>query len=597
MRRRLLAVLLAGALLPAGLTGCGIPEQTGVQVDGRLGPAAESGSLNGGGSQPPIRTASSEPKQFIENYLAAAAGDRDQAYDRVREFLAPEAKDRLRPRQSSEIELTVVRLRDTPEDTLLSADGLREVRVKVQQVGVLRADGTLAPPVASDSEYVFKLRQAEPADQGLWITELPSALLLTDTALRTYYRAHTIYFWNTDQSRLVPDLRYLPFRLPTERRVTEVVTWLTGGPPDWLASGVRRLPDGTSRINNATGSDGHWEVNLNMPRPNDGQLAKLATQLAWSLSDLTGQLDLKIQAQKRRTIDLKEERIAHPAYPPGGSPQRFAVYDNAIHALAVGDEPAGSVPVVGGENKNVVSAALSRADDQVLAGLVVARADRRQRLKVGFGQAPVTVFNSSKDWYASLGRPTWLRSLDKNHPAGLVVADRKLYLFDGDATMSRVPLTVSGPVAAVAGSLDGHRIALVIGGGLYVASVSVDGESVNVNQPRRLTTRLTDITAVDWCAEGQLAFAGNDKTGRRAIYQTSVDGALDTPLKEDIGAEVTHLSSYPGVAGAVSALSFMYEAKVAYHNNPFDTIKRAEVVPTPAAGAKVSNPTVPFFYY
>ncbi|MGW5671341.1 LpqB family beta-propeller domain-containing protein [Micromonospora sp. NPDC003776] len=580
------------------LAGCGIPEQTDVQVDGRLGPSAGSGSLAAGGSQPPTRTTSSEPKQFIDNYLAAAAGDRDQAYTRVKDFLAPEAKDKLRARQSSEIELTVVRLRDTPEDTLLSNDGLREVRVKVQQVGVLQSNGTLAPPVASDSEYVFQLRPAEPPGQGLWITDLPNVLLLTDSALRSYYKPHTIYFWNSDQSRLVPDQRYLPFGLPTERRVTEVVSWLTAGPPDWLAYGVSRLPDGTARIDNATGSDGHWEINLRMPGVNDAKLAKLATQLAWSLSDLTGQLDLKIQNQKRRTIDLKGERAARPAYPQGGSPERFAVYDAAIHPLALGNEMVGVVPLAADDNKDVVSAALSRVDDQVLAALVVAKADRRQRLKVGFSPEPVSVFNSSKDWYASLGRPTWLRSVDANHPAGLVVADGRLYRFDGDATMTLVPLTLSRPVTAVAGSLDGHRIALVSDGTLYVASVSVEGDVITVNQPRRLATRLTGVTAVDWITENELVFAGNDKSGRRAIYQTSVDGALDTALKEDVGAEVTHLSAYPGGAsGAVPSLSYMYEAKIAYRNNGFDTIKREQVVPSPAAGAKVSNVTAPFFYY
>ncbi len=602
MRRRLLTVLLAGVLLPTGLADCGIPDQTGVQVDGR-GPAAESGSLDGGGSRrPPTPTDSNEPGPFIENYLrAAAAGEREQAYTRAKEFVAPESKDALREKtQSSEIELTVVRLRERLEVTPPNNGGPRTVTVKVQQVGVLRADGTLAPPVASETEYVFELRQVDPAHPELLITRLPSVLLVSDTALRDYYRMQTIYFWNSDLTRLVPDQRYLSAALPAERRVTEVVKWLAGGPPDWLAPGVTRVPDGTAPINNATGSDGHWELNLNMNSANDAKLAKLATQLAWSLPpELTGQLDLKIQNQKRLTIDLKRERAANPAYPTGEPPLRFVVYDAAIHPLSFAGEPTGSVPVEAAKNRNVVSAALGHSGNQVLAALVV-RSDRKQQLRVGSGRDPVTVFNKSKGSYDSIGRPTWIRSLDPDHPAGLVAADGQLYRFDGAAGMIRVSLTVPGKVTAVAGSLDGHRVALSIGGALYVAAVSIDGGVVSVGQPRRLVTALTGVTAVDWIAENELVFAGHEGN-RPAIYQTTVDGAQETPLERDIGAEVTQLAAYPGGAvGGLPSFSYMYEAnKAAFRNNSWGIIKREQVedVPTSAAGSRGANPTAPFFYY
>ncbi|WP_446218508.1 LpqB family beta-propeller domain-containing protein [Micromonospora sp. IBHARD004] len=599
--RRLLAAVLGGALFTAGLTGCGIPADSDVQVDGS-GPAVEGGSTNGGGSRPATRTDTNDPKEFVRNYLAAAAGEREQAYSRVMQFIAQDAKGRPSKRQSSEIALTVVRLRENPE-ARSNSDGTYDVTVRVQQVGVLRADGTLAPPTASETDYRFKLRPAGDGQPGLVLTELPNVLLLSDEALGSYYVEHTIYFWNSDHTRLVPDQRYLPSAVPAERRVTEVVKWLARGPSDWLAPGVTQLPDRTAPINNATGSDGRWEINLEMPGANDDQLALLATQLAWSLPELTGQLDLKIQNQNRLTVDLKQERLDNPAYPTSGSPERYCVYDGAIHPLSFVGEPSGTVPVAAAANKGVVSAALSRSGDDILAALVVTRADRKQRLMVGSGPDPVTPSNGT-GWYASVGRPTWLRSLDPQHQYGLVVADNRLYRFDDLAGLKQILLPVQGPVSAVAASLDGHRIALIVDGALYVAAVSLDG-GMSVGQPRRLVTRLTDVTAVDWYAENQLVFAGSElrSEGRpeRSIYQTTVDGARDTALKRDIGAPVTHLSAYPG--GAVGGLptgSYMYEAnRVAYRNNGFDTIKRDQVldVTPPAAGVKASNPTVPFFLY
>ncbi|MEU2613340.1 LpqB family beta-propeller domain-containing protein [Micromonospora sp. NPDC007271] len=600
MRRGVLAVLLAGLFLPAGLAGCGIPAQTEVQVDGRPEPTAGAGSLNGRAAQPPSRTASSEPAQFIRNYLSAAAGEREEAYARAKKFIAPESAHLLRAKQqSSEVDLTVVRLGEDLVVSPPSNDGTSVVTVAVQQVGVLRADGTLAPPVASQTRYVFHLRPADAGGTGLFITDPPNMLLLSDTALRSYYDTHTIYFWNSDQSRLVPDQRYLPSAVSPERRVTEVVRWLAGGPPDWLAPGVTRLPAGTAPINNATGAGDHWEVNLTMPGANDFKLARLATQLAWSLQDFTGELQLKIQNQNRHTVDLKKTREIFPLYAPSGAPERFCVYDGVIHSVSLAGEPASAVPISDEVNKGVVAAALSRAGDEVLAALVVSRSNRQQRLLVGTDPAPVTLFNGGGKWYGSVGRPTWLRSLDQDHPAGLVVADGRLYRFDDMAVMNPVTLTVDGTVTAVAGSFDGHRIALIIGGALYVASVSVDGNAITVNPPRRLVTRLTGLTAVDWYAENQLVFAGNDAGRPAAIYQTTVDGGVETPLKRQIGAEVTQLASYPG-GSAGSLPPVMYETnKAAFWNNPFTIIRREEVlgVAPPAPGVRAPNPTAPFFLY
>ncbi|WFE38557.1 LpqB family beta-propeller domain-containing protein [Micromonospora sp. WMMD998] len=596
MRGRLLALLLAGVLLPAGLAGCGIPAETGVQVDGSV-PAGEAGSLNGPPASPPAPTDSDEPVPFIENYLrAAAAGERDDAYTRARSFLAAEARNLLPGKpQTSEVELTVVRLRAKPESTPANPQGIFTVRIKVQQVGVLRADGTLGPPGATETEYVFQLRRAE---TGLLITNLPNVLLTSDAALREYYRSRTVYFWNSDQTRLVPDLRYLPSSVPAERRVTEVVKWLTGGPSDWLAFGVTGLPDGTRPINNATGADSQWEVNLSMPGATEARLARLGTQLAWSLPELTGHLDLKIQNQKRLTVDLERERDTDPAYPRGANPSRFSVYDGVVHPLAIGNERRDPVPLPAAENRNVVSASFARADEHVLAAMVVTGPDRKVQLKVGTGPEPVAVFTRSDRAYHSMSRPTWLRSLDENHSAGLVAADGKLYRFDGTAEMNLVPLNVSGSVVAVAGSLDGHRIALVAGGAVYVAPVSVEGGVVSLGPPRRLPTLLTGVTAVDWITEDQLVLAGNDPERRSAIHQLTIDGAWESTLKSEIGAPVTQLAAYPGGGDrGLPAFSYMWETNGgAWRNNPFDFVTPEQVLGLPA-GSRTANPTAPFFLY
>lgn len=601
MTRRL-AALLAGVLLLAGAAGCGIPEESEVRVDGQV-TAAKSGSASYRRDEPPSRMASGTDRAaFVTNFLSAAAGEADRAYYRVKQFVAPEGRARIQEKQPSEVALTVVRLREPPVITD-STDGTK-VTLRVQQIGLLRADGTLMPPLATETEYRFGLRAAQEdrADAGWYVTDPPpNVLLLSDDALQLYYQSHVVYFWNTDRTQPVPDQRYLPLAVPDERRVTEVVKWLTAGPSEWLGSGTSRLPDGTRLINNATGSDGQWEVNLDMPvDADDRRVEQFVDQLAWSLPELDGRLELKIHNQSRATVpDLDAHRRARPAYALSQDPQRFCVYDGAVHPLSLGGEASGAVPLADPLNRNIVSAELSRTGRGVQAALVTAGPDGRRRLVVGTGEVQVAVAQRSPESYAAMGRPVWLRSPDAERPQGLVVADGGLYRFDGNAQLRAVPLTVEGEVGAVAASLDGRRIAVIVGGAPYVAAVNLNGGVVSVGPARRLATSLTAVSAVDWAGENTLTLAGS--AARPAVYELSVDGALETPLRQDVGARVTHLAAYPlNAVVPFSGANLMYEANgVAYRNNPFDTIKRDQVVGVtpPSAGQRAGNPTAPFFLY
>jgi hypothetical protein len=589
--------VLGGALLLGVTAGCGIPDNTEVRVGGS-GPAVEAGSVSGVRGEPPNRSASTEKEQFVKNFLSAAAGEPDRAYQRVRQFIAPEDRDRLQVKEGSEVALTVVRL--TEEPVIVDApDNRTEVTLKVQQVGQLRADGTLAPPETSTTSYSFELRnppgQEGRADAGLFVANPPNVLLLSVDALEAYYQSRTIYFWTSDRTRLVPDQRYLPLAVPDERLVSEVVKWLTAGPSLWLRSGVTGLPDGTRLINNATRTDGRWEVDLEMP-DEKVRLEQFATQLAWSLEDIDGPLEIKIRTQPRKDIpDLEAHRQARPVYRIGDGFQRFCVYEGALHPLADAAGTFATVPVAPEANRNVVTAGLSRADDQILAALVVTDAGR-QWLSVGTGLDPVAVFTRSAKGYGAIGRPVWLRSTAGGAPAGLVVADGVLHRFDARAQLTPVSLGVPGKVTAVAASLDGHRIAAIAGGALYVAALSPTEGGVTLGPARRLPTRLTGLSAVDWYGEDKLILAG--EVGRPAVYEVSVDGTRDSRVEDKIGARVTHLAAYPANT-EVPRGAAMYEANgVAYSSAPFERIQPEQVqVSPPSTGTRAGNPTAPFFLY
>ncbi|MEV1146441.1 LpqB family beta-propeller domain-containing protein [Micromonospora sp. NPDC049799] len=600
MTRRFLAGLIGGVCLLGSATGCGIPDRTEVRVEGP-GPAVEGGATSSGRIEPPSRTAADSPEDFVRNFLAAPAGEPDRAYDRVRQFIEPRDRSGLQEKRGSEVGLTVVRLTKSPEITP-NLDDI-DVTITVQQVGRLRADGVLAPPEATETSYRFRLRPTlESGDQTDWyLADPPNVLLLSVDALADHYLPRPVYFWSSDRSRLVPDQRYLPRAVPEDRRVSEVVKWLTDGPSEWLGRVVSPLPDRTQLINNATRTDDRWEVDLDMPGEDRTRVDQLGTQLAWSLSWLDGQLELKIRNQQGVTIDLEQRRQARPLYSVEGTPQRFCVYEGSIHALSYPGEPSGPVPVAEAANTGVVSAALNRAGTGVHAALVVAGANGRKHLSVGSGFPPVSAFaRSSGAGWSTVSRPVWLRSAAPDPPVGLVVADGGLYRFDGRAQVNAVPLGVAGTVTAVAAALDGHRLAVVVDGVLHVVAVNVDGGVLATGPARRLPTQLTRLSAVDWYDENRLIVAGS-AAGRWALYELSVDGALEVTLEQDIGSPATHLAAYPAnPRGGQFGLAMYVANQVAFRTGrPPERIQREQVaeVTAPPSGVRPGNPTAPFFLY
>lgn len=609
MARRLLTAATAATMLVTGVAGCGIPDETGVQVSGP-GPAQKYGAVDGIGSQPPDRLDSlDDPKQFVSNFLEAAAGETSGAYGRVTAFIAPNQRGAMREKQGSDVAINVVRpIEETPRSEEQQESGSYLVTIRVQQVGVLRADGTLAPPVATESSYTFRVGRDrsganETPSQGLHLLEAPPALLMSTQALKTYYQQQTIYFWNADRSALVPDMRYLPLALPRQGRANTVLDWLTGGPADWLTAAALRLPEGTDSIGNVLQNGARIEVNLStLAGPDEeAELNRLAIQLAWSLQDLSNEIELKIRNQSRRMIDAYAYRNENKAYDLLGKPQRFCVYDGAVHGLLEPGSTIASVPIAAASNRNVVSAALNRGGAGVLAALVTRTGDDRRRLSTGTGSHLVQDFVQGAETYGAMSRPVWLKGTDSAQPVGLIVADGKLYRFGTDAKLTEVKVpNAPSDVSAVGVSLDGHRIAFIAGGGLYVAALTVDNGVTTPGPARRLVTSLGELSAVEWSGESSLVVAG--VRGRPVIYEITVDGALELTFENDTEARVTHLATYPdNPVERPSVGRVMYEANSIARAERFSAFERIgpdQVADrsTPAAtGAR--NPTAPFFFY
>ncbi|MFC6014618.1 LpqB family beta-propeller domain-containing protein [Plantactinospora solaniradicis] len=607
--RRFQAAILAGVvLLASGLTACGIPDETDVRVHGR-GPVADTLPADGpGAAPPPGRTASGmEPEKFARNFLTAAAGEAGEAYKRVNEYIVPQKRF---PKSGNE-DVNIVRMLFRAPRIIPNSDGTSTVKIEVQPVGVLRANGSIGEPDDTEVTYNFTIGTV-PTDpgsaEGLWVLKPPPVLLMDVEALANYYEEHTIYFWNQDGDALVPDLRYLPRAVPVQRRATQVLDWLIGGPSDWLNSGVTRLPDGTGVVGNvpAPKEGGRLEVNLSVKAgelETDADLKKLYKQIIWSLRTnppLGDELELKIQNQSKMTMVAADYLRDNPIYQISGPPARYGVLAGSLYPLLnSGEGQPVPVPIAAEANQNIVSAGLSRNGEQISAALVTKNGNSL-RLRVGAGLGVVGTFDTGSTSYGSMGRPVWLKDSLDDGPTGLVVADGKLWEFSNDdAALKQVPLAgVSGQVTAVGASLDGRRIAFVAGGRLYVATVRpVDG-TLTVASVRQLATSLKAPSAVDWFGEYSLVVAGlEQEDGRAAVFRLSVDGAGESPQVTGVGALITELAAYPYDLEPQASPPLVYESNlVAYAAGTPITRNQVSLGPgTPPPGT--TAPTAPFYLY
>jgi hypothetical protein len=565
MRRRALALAVLASLL---LGGCGIPDSTDVKV---LGDGQSPGPAHDLDSPPPppvTRSATGDTAAFVSNYLMAAAGDPEGAVQRVKDFMDPDFAATFKPSTS---DITVVR----PTEQPLVNSGNPVVTLKVEQIGTLKSDGQLVP-IDQPSPQTLHFTVTSAADKGLYIAKTDQGLFLSDVGLQKYYQQHTIYFWNSDDTGLVPDVRYMPLSTPSVQQPTVILNWLARGPADWLSTAAAALPSGTEALDNIPAiSNDELQIKLKSdaawPR---AALDRLAQQLQWSLRPLTpGTLEITVGHQSPVKFSGEQNNPdANAAAHQVEDPDRFVVYNGVIRRLSESAHAVSAVPVLkAAANKDVQSAAMSSQNGQTLAAVVsVAGKDKTPALRVASAptgkEADLTTVGGLK---GPFGHPAWVNtgSADADGAVGLITANGHLFSFAADGSDAQPVEWQQGGGSSAINSFsiapDGHRVALVYGGKLHRAVLAASSDGVVMSSPTEIDAPgLTSVTAVAWSSEGWLVAAGFNKNGRVSVYDVSVDGAQSAIRLDDIGDEaISYITAYPINPLLHSQFS---DAKVAY---------------------------------
>ena len=597
MRGRVIGVILAATMLG----GCGIPDDT---TAAPIGPGPSFGTSAGDVAAPPLprREDADKPASLVLDYLQAAAGDPDDAVARAKAFLAPSAVGRFRPQQGTH----VVALVGDP----LNNPGSDEVSVRVRQVGTLTDDGILDPSTdGATTEYKFLVERVH-GQVGLFIAEAPSMLLLSVDALSNYYDLRTIYFWDTEHTTLVPDVRYMPKSVPPEQRPTEVIKWLVAGPATWLADAVEPLPDGTQPIGNVpAASNDTLQISFNDKAANTDDKAalnRLQQQLMWSLRPTPPRfLELKIGHEAFGPFDQSDYLSGNASYRLAAEPERFVLFNGQIRRLKNSAYEGEPVPVLtAAANRNIKYAALSTSDTRTYAAVVVDDG-RKATLQVAGvhtgGQAPLRKVNVP----GGLGHPVWAVTPEAppGGAIGLITAGGRLYRYTpAGGTAQEVDWPGSGPpgISAIAVAPDARRIALVAGGRLYLSVLSTGGDGVQLGAAQEIPTPMKRLTGVDWSSEGWLVIAGpRADTERVAIMDITIDGALSRDRLKDLGTEeVTYLTAYPAspldsgrqTSGSVAYVAGGVANQALLDATPITAADLAQPVPNAPAGAVPTSP-------
>jgi hypothetical protein len=486
---RRLTSALAAALICLSASACGIGQ--GRVIEDRT-VESNARSNSSGTLGPPMRDVPSlnTPKQLIEHYLQASAGDLPRRQTVL---------DSYGPAFNAAGNHTVIRL---PPDSdfpspVTNQDGTQTMQLPVEFVGVLRDDGQLVPTDRAAEVLTFT---ATRDDEGLLLTSAPQELLLSEQGLNNYYRARPLYFWSGPT--LVQDLRYLPNMLTVEQQSQELLSWLYDQPADWLAESVKRPPLETKPSDAVTQEGEQLLVNLAKPVAQQQDFDALALQLARTLlENQNGSLRIMEQGQVR----VPEYRLpAAGVVPP---PKRYTVVDGTLTRLKrAGDPAAPPLALPAQLQDNIVLASVAQRESAVA---VVQTTPAGQRLAVTTSPSSFVVFDQLTRPGKAIGQPVWL---DSGHTL-LVPVDGVVYRVEVEPQQVAVEAELPG-LTGLAVAPDGHRLALVIAGRLYLGSRNDNG--VISKEMRLVPTGFTSVQAAAFLDIGfsnKLIAAGSARDG------------------------------------------------------------------------------------
>ncbi|HEY2790904.1 MAG TPA: LpqB family beta-propeller domain-containing protein, partial [Micromonosporaceae bacterium] len=560
MRRRMGAAIMAGLLTL--VAACGVPSEGKPIVVQRAGAPTQVKPV--GKPPTPQTDFGTNETSLVSGYLASLAGQtlRPAQTAILNKFMTRPLSIPGDSTQAAQVaaDFTVVRVLNSARGTSKEA-GTVTVTVTVQVLGEFDpANGELTPvgPTAADRTLSFVVSTAT---NHYKIEKAPPGLYVSETAFSKQYRPQTIYFWDgvsTDSSpSLIPDQRYVAAWWTAPYTATIVVNWLLGDPqpPTWLGPSVieaqGKFINGASITVVTVDSRREFVVNLKQSSMSGDQRSIFLDEIRWSLLQVPGfgatppPVRLEVANQPvSATFNLDSNAAANrgstgPAQPTlgqGAPPIAYAIVGGRVTPIGQANGLGGvtgfaSTPsdpsrvATDAKNTDVVAAAIGDVTGDICTALVrsVSGRDELWISRVGDGVRPhyVKVFTAK-----SILNPQWLPNGDL-----AMIVDRAFRLAsqDRDGNYQMQPsASIAGPGAISTFSVgpDGHRVALVSGGQIWIGTLSAGSQ---VQQPRQINLApwQSKVTGLGWSTIDRLIVGGvgqGSHAGKSSVIEAYVDG-------------------------------------------------------------------------
>lgn len=408
-----------------------------------------------------------------------------------------------------------------------------------------RLIGRLAPGGVYQTENAqYEATIVLTRENGQWrISSLPDEIVIERTELLNHYEPHDLYFFDDSSRVLVPDRRWV---YSSEQSLdTVLIAMLMDGPSDIISPAVQPAapPEAefVGRHDGAYNFAGFQELDAQ-------ERMRFAAQLTWTLTyaDVPQPYEVRIDGAPIADgyDDLTPEDFAdlNPQVSSKRSATLYALTDGHIREVSSSE----AEPVEGdlGTTDDIASADIN-ADGDALA---VRRGGEESTLVAGNVEGAMTeVFSAEEITRPSFSREgdgAWV-AVDGEDIVRIVRSSATGALVDNDVDSGELD-DINGTISELQMSPTGVRIAVIIGGRLYVGVVSNDGSGperiVNV---REIGAEIGgSALSVDWNPDGSLLVG--TASPETPIWRVERDGSAATALPAgNLSAPVVAVASSP----------------------------------------------------
>jgi len=448
-------------------------------------------------------------QDILNGFINAGTGPQND-YEAARQYLTQGFKTKWNP--NSEVLIQ----QGSPA---ISFNSQQQAVVTVQLQATVDADGHYE---VMDAGATRMLQFEMVREAGEWrISKAPDLTILIRPVFDVIFRSYSIYFFDSERTHLVPDLRWFPSRAST---ATRMMNALLKGPSEWLAPAVNSaIPAGTAlSLTSVTVADGTAAVDLTAKALTAKEPARrqMKAQIRATLTQLPNVYSVAISIERglQEILDLPEIK------PTVASSQAVILADGELKTLS----RDAATPIGGTGDLVARTGATDFAMTSSTDWVALRSANGVYRSHIGiFGTAPTLVDSRPGQLTPMFDDRGFLWTMTRT--AGETV---QVTAPSGMRHVLSLGWLDSFPRRQFAISAEGSRIALLVGSGqsvrAYVASIvrDQDGLPISFGAPLEIVSASSSPISVSWSDENTIAVLHSLGDGTTSASLHTVGGTV-----------------------------------------------------------------------